>query len=325
MRILAVDDEPFILELMPLLAAKVGFPHVTVATSGRMALDLVAGSKVGFDCFVLDINMPEMDGIELCSKLRQLPLYRTAPVIMLTAMSERDFMDRAFKAGATDFATKPFDIAELGVRLRVAQELIRVRQIAEGALAARNGVGAAPLPGNRLDLSDTISIDWVRDVVDFSSLKNYLAQCSRAGISASQIIAVKIDRIEDIHLRSSADEFAYAITDVAHAIDDKLRTEGCIMSYIGNGFFVIVSNSASPLSSSEVEADVQLLLDERNAQYDNGEPMDLEVSVGNAIQPNFGESANFQRSIGRAIARAESRQAEKQNRRPSVNIRAPLR
>ncbi|MDB5661059.1 MAG: srrA, partial [Cypionkella sp.] len=63
MRILAVDDDPCILELMPLLVAISGFPDVTTAPSGQRALDALANSDDSFDCLLLDINMPGMDGV----------------------------------------------------------------------------------------------------------------------------------------------------------------------------------------------------------------------------------------------------------------------
>jgi DNA-binding response OmpR family regulator len=124
MKILTVDDDAFIRELLPLIAAKAGFPDVTTVSSGQLAMETLTKVDTAFDCMLLDINMPGMNGIELCGRIRQMDAYGKTPIIMLTAMSERDYMDDAFKAGATDYATKPFDINELGARLRVAQELV---------------------------------------------------------------------------------------------------------------------------------------------------------------------------------------------------------
>jgi CheY-like chemotaxis protein len=321
MRILAVDDEPYILELMPLLAARVGFPQVTTASSGRLALEALADSGDGFDCLILDINMPEMDGIELCGRVRQIEAYRTTPIIMLTAMSERDYMDNAFKAGATDYATKPFDINELGARLRVAQELVLARRAAQAASGPNAAAGLAGGQPQGPALSDPMAIEGVGSFVDFFALKNYLTQSSRAGLAASQVIAVKIDGIEQIHSRSSAGEFAYALREVADAISEVMRTRGAMISHAGNGLFVIVSNSAAALSAVQIEADVQHLLDEKCSEYDNGDPMDIEVSIGNPIQPNAGDPVDAPRSVERAIARAESRSATKRDAPRGVSIR----
>lgn len=321
MRILAVDDDSYILELMPMLAAKVGFPDVTTVSSGWLALEALLHGEAIFECLILDINMPEMDGIELCGRVRQIPSYRKTPIIMLTAMSERDSMDAAFKAGATDYATKPFDINELGARLRVAHELVMARRAAEVAQASRATFGPAMTQTHGFDLSEAMTVEGVNNLVDFDSFKNYLKQISRAGLAALQVIAVKIDRIEEIYDRTRTDEFTYALREVAHAVNDALLTKGGLISYAGQGMFVVVSNSAAPLSSSEIEADVQHLLDEKNSEYDNGTPMDLEVSIGNPIQPNIGDVADIPGSVERAIARAENRSEAKRGQPRAVNIR----
>lgn len=321
MRILTVDDDPCILELMPLLAAKSGFPDVTTASSGQLALDALANGDACFDCLLLDINMPGMDGIELCERVRLLEAYRMTPIIMLTAMSERDYIDSAFKAGATDYATKPFDINELGARLRVAQELVITRRAAEMAKNSQAASGGAINQTHGFDLSEAIRIDGVRALVDFGSLKNYLKQISRAGLAASHVVAVKVDRIEALYARATAEEFTYALREVADAVDEMLRTRGGLISYAGNGIFVVVSNSAAPLSPNEIEAEVQHLLDGKNSEYDCGAALDLEVSIGSPIQPNFSDVADVPKSVERAIARAETRSLTKPDRPPTVNIR----
>lgn len=321
MKILAVDDDPCILELMPLLAAKSGFPNVTTASSGQLALDTLANGDASFDCLLLDINMPGMDGIELCKRVRRLEAYRTTPIIMLTAMSEREYIDRAFKAGATDYATKPFDISELGARLRVAQELVIARREAEMAKDSQAASGSAINQMHGFDLSEVIRIEGAQALVDFVSLKNYLKQISGAGLAASHVIAVKVDRIEEFYARATTEEFTYALHEVAYAINEVLRTIGGLISYAGNGIFVVVSNSAAPLSSSEIESEVQHLLDEKNSEYDCGAPLDIEVSVGNPIQPNFSDVADMPKSVERAIARAETRSLTKPDRPLTVNIR----
>jgi len=320
-RILAVDDEPYILELMPMLVARVGFPEVTTASSGALALEALLDKQAAFDCFVLDINMPGMDGIELCSRIRQIPSYRKTPIIMLTAMSERDFMDAAFKAGATDYVTKPFDIHELGARLRVAQELVLARRASDAAQISREASGHAMDRTHPFDLSEPIVLDGVDKLIDFDSFRNYLQQLSRAGLAASQLIAVKTDRIGEIYDRAGTDEFLYTLGEVASAITETLRTKGCLISYAGQGVFVVVSNSAAPLSATDIESAVQDLLDTKNSEYDTGNPMDLEVSMGSPIQPSFGDLADVPKSVERVIARAESRSEAKREQPRAANIR----
>ncbi|WP_157706110.1 response regulator [Roseovarius faecimaris] len=88
------------------------------APSVRDAIDLLArpeGKK--FDCFLMDIQMPGTDGIEFCKYLRNRSDYKRSLILMLTAMSEKSYLDRAFAAGADDYITKPFEIGDLRERL----------------------------------------------------------------------------------------------------------------------------------------------------------------------------------------------------------------
>ena len=321
MKILAVDDDPYILELMPLLGAKLGFPDITTARSGEIALEALESHKQPFDCLILDINMPAMDGIELCRQVRQVAKYRQTPIVMLTAMSERHFMDAAFKAGATDYATKPFDISELGARLRIAQELVVARRAVEEAEVRQLTSGERGAQANRLDLFDHGAVEGVAELVEFESLKNYLKQSSRAGLAASQVIAVKVDRVKELYDRASAEEFKYALAGVGRAIVDATRTIGSLIAYAGNGVFIIVSNVAAPLASSDIESDIQILLDEANAEYDSGAPMDIEVSIGNPLHTIFGDVSDVPASVERAIARAESRSMARPDQPRPVHIR----
>ena len=176
-------------------------------------------------------------------------------------MSEKDYLDAAFKAGATDYATKPFDIIELGARLRQAQELVRARR---GAVAeAMDGTSIYPAATDMtiFDLADTIQIEGATDLIDYLALGNYLAQKSRAGLAASQVIAVKIDQIDAIYARASAGERNYALAEVADAVKEALRTDGYLMAYAGHGVFVAHQEGAEGLTQDfrPASGNIQLL------------------------------------------------------------------
>lgn len=321
MRILAVDDDPSILELLPLIAARAGFPDVTTMPSADLALDALEDSNETFDCLMLDIQMPGMDGIDLCRHVRAMPAYAKAPIIMLTAMTEKDYIDRAFRAGATDYATKPFDITELGARLRMAKELVTAQHAAAAARAAAQPRASSICGNHPFDLSDAVMVKGVKDVVDCTALTNYLAQLSRAGLVGTQVIAITIDQIESIYVRASTDEFHYALAEVADAASHMLSAAGHLMAYFGNGTFIVVSNKASMDPSLDLETDIQHLLDEKNTEYDNGDPLDIEISIGNPIRPNTSKTQGAMKTIDRAIARAENRKQRKRGQPRPINIR----
>ncbi len=120
-RILVVDDEPSILELVKIALETLESYEVTVASNASDAIEVVKTAEKLFDCFLLDIQMPYIDGIDLLRELRGVPVYRETPVLMLTAMSDRKYIDDAFLEGATDYVSKPFDFLELGYRIKSAQ------------------------------------------------------------------------------------------------------------------------------------------------------------------------------------------------------------
>jgi CheY-like chemotaxis protein len=79
--------------------------------------------------------MPGMDGIELCGQIRALDSYKDAPIIMNTAVADRDYIDAAFAAGATDYLTKPVDEVEVKARLGVIEKLVTERLRSQIALS----------------------------------------------------------------------------------------------------------------------------------------------------------------------------------------------
>lgn len=321
MKILAVDDDSFILELLTMLVARAGFTDISTASSGEIAFDMLNDGNVVFDCLLLDISMPGMDGIELCGLARAIPAYSETPIIMLTAMTEKNYIDRAFRAGATDYANKPFDLVELHARLRMTEELIVARQEAASSSMKTDGPQSDDAHRHPFDLSDEVRIEAVENLIEYTPLKNYLTQLSRAGVASSQVVAIKIDRIEAIYARASAEEFIYALSEASDAISGALRTSNYMMAYAGNGTFVVVTGKATLESSNGLETEIQNLLDERDPEYDNGDPLDIEIAIGNPIRPSTSKTQRIRKTFDRAIARAENRVVRKQNEPRPPNIR----
>ena len=113
-RILVVDDEPNILAtLAPLLRAR-GY-EVLTAMTGRAALEAV--DRDAPDLVVLDLGLPDLDGVEVCSQIRES---HSTPIVVLSARGAENDKVRALDAGADDYVTKPFGTEELLARVRVA-------------------------------------------------------------------------------------------------------------------------------------------------------------------------------------------------------------
>ncbi|MCP2335866.1 response regulator [Actinomadura rupiterrae] len=113
-RVLVVDDEPQIVRALRINLKARGY-EVDAAPDGRAALDLAARRHP--DVILLDLGLPDMDGTEVIKGLRG---WLTVPIIVLSARQESDDKVEALDAGADDYVTKPFGMAELLARLRAA-------------------------------------------------------------------------------------------------------------------------------------------------------------------------------------------------------------
>jgi len=120
--VLVVDDLPANVQLLGQMLSHEGY-EVMPATSGDQALAR-ARARVP-DLVLLDLLMPDMDGVEVCRQLRADPQLADVPVIFLTAATERDLLVRAFETGAVDYLTKPFVAEELLARVRTHVNLKR--------------------------------------------------------------------------------------------------------------------------------------------------------------------------------------------------------
>lgn len=112
MRILVVDDEKTLVKGMKFNLENEGY-EVECAYDGAAAVELAREGR--FDLLILDVMMPEMDGLEACVKIRE---FSNVPIIMLTAKSEDADKLMGFESGADDYLTKPFNILELKARVR---------------------------------------------------------------------------------------------------------------------------------------------------------------------------------------------------------------
>jgi two-component system, chemotaxis family, chemotaxis protein CheY len=109
-KLLVVDDSASMRQLVSFTIRDAGY-DVLVAESGMDALAKLSTGKV--DMVITDLNMPDMDGIELIKKLRAMPDYRFAPIVMLTTESQEAQKQEGRRAGASGWIVKPFSPEQL--------------------------------------------------------------------------------------------------------------------------------------------------------------------------------------------------------------------
>lgn len=134
-KILIVEDEPDILQLVKLYLEKEGFRTAT-AVNGAQALKKVKEDKP--DLVVLDLMLPEIDGLEVCKRLRSVPDTAMLPIIMLTAKAEESDTVIGLELGADDYVAKPFSPKALVARIKALLRRLE-RTPAEGTGLYRYG------------------------------------------------------------------------------------------------------------------------------------------------------------------------------------------
>jgi sigma-B regulation protein RsbU (phosphoserine phosphatase) len=126
--VLIADDDRIARRMLGLLLGNKGFT-LEYAETGADALNRARALKP--DLLLLDVNMPDLDGFEICKALRADPAVAEMPIIMITALTDRDARLRGIEAGADDFISKPFDKVELAARVTTVLRLNRYRRVQE--------------------------------------------------------------------------------------------------------------------------------------------------------------------------------------------------
>ncbi len=121
--ILAVDDDPDALLILDRLLCRNGY-RVHTANGGRAALDVLHERRI--DVVVLDVMMPDLDGLGVCAVLREDERTRGIPIILLTASSDTDTRAAAMALGVSEFVSKPVNTRDLLARIRAQLHQLRL-------------------------------------------------------------------------------------------------------------------------------------------------------------------------------------------------------
>jgi DNA-binding response OmpR family regulator len=114
-RVLVVDDEPNIVMSLRFLMEREGF-EVEVAPTGEAALEALDRGPA--DLVLLDVMIPELDGFEVCQRIRGNPLWAGTKIVMLTAKGREVERDKGLALGADEYVTKPFSTRDLVAQVK---------------------------------------------------------------------------------------------------------------------------------------------------------------------------------------------------------------
>jgi PleD family two-component response regulator len=242
MRILVVDDSEDGRDIAEAMLRAAGYDDVTTAASAADAYRFLAiGGKAtqepsSVDLVLLDILMPEIDGIEACARIREDPRYSDIPIIMVTFLADTGSLANAFVAGATDYITKPVSRVELLARVRSALKL--------KAELDRRKARELELTQSMSAWKDRRPADWIEDTTGLfvsEVAEAYLtAAANFLGDSDASVIALAVDGL-DVYRETHGDVAAGRILEqVSRAVRATKSTVGAIAAAYRNGTMVLI-------------------------------------------------------------------------------------
>jgi len=325
MRILAVDDDPVILDILGEVLGTFGYSDITFASSGHEGLAILQDDQLGFDTLLFDIQMPGMDGITLTKLTRQIYRYRDVPILMLTVMSDKIYIDRAFQAGATDYVTKPFETYELRSRMSTANRVAEGQKKLNDLAKSLRDIGQQE---RHITLEDAHSVQDIDCMIPLPAFHNYLKQLGRGSLFSSSLIAFKIENIQRLNDSMTDFEYICALTDTADAITSALPFGQFLMAHGGNGTFICVAEGVSSDLLEPLPTDIAHAIEEIDPCYGDGRPLMLSVLVGEPIPLRFRGRDSINRAITDAVSRVEREPlavasfGEKKQKMPSIRMSA---
>ncbi|MFN3722521.1 MAG: PleD family two-component system response regulator [Paracoccaceae bacterium] len=300
MRYLAVDDDPAFHFVLTKMMCQLGYEPPVCLTSATDALERLANPNERFDAILLDIQMPVMDGIEACQHIRALAHHSDTPIMMITTMVGREYVDQAFSVGATDYLTKPINRIELQARLGMLDRLVQEHNLARTLQFAMDSMD--DVPGMQFAFEDAVGLPKCGSLIDYLALENHLLTLSRLKLHTHTAVAFQVVGGASLFRRVNRMEFLDCMADVGSAIAACMKRQSFLLAYAGSGEFVCILNRAQPVDTMEIEHELGSELMAYDPVYESlGLPL-LEVRVGATVNSGLFSPSAVKTMLGRARA-----------------------
>ena len=288
MKILAVDDDESMLELIDHSLSISAHHTVTTALSAAQALEKIEVADGEFDCFLVDIQMPKVDGIDLTRLIRRTAGYERKPVVMLTAMHEKPYLDMAFQAGATDYITKPFNFRELRSRIFEAGKMSNeAKQILSEDIS---GHSVSWVRGELIhDCAGTLfDRERFHTFLPYAEFENYAQETARVFMQnrtklrngGPSVIGLKLACPKNSDEESPKEEIDTFLANVVQTANAVFGTGLNSVSYCRNGTFLCLLAKHQHESSGSIEREMNVFLQSR---LTNARDSGLQLFVGNQV------------------------------------------
>jgi CheY-like chemotaxis protein len=309
MKILAVDDDPVFQDILIEALRVIGQEDITKAGSAAAALAILRSPHHAYDCILLDIQMPDMDGVSLCRVLRNLPEYRRVPIVMITSQSAKRYIDDAFAAGATDYVTKPLDRLDLKARIGMVARLVEERHELE--LLTRQASQRNDTLEMQLDFDSPILVPGFDRGIEMLALENYLLTLGKKGLLSLSAFGIHIENAGLIFSKVSRAGFVDMLGDVASAIADAIKMDDVHIAYAGEGNFVGLTSKELAAPPQEMSGMIEMGLADFESFYSSERLPLPRVSVGPLVKSPFFALGSPTRILDRAISLAKSSREKK--------------
>lgn len=250
--LLIIDDIPDNIRLLSNILTVHGY-QVRKALSGKMALRAIDASQP--DLILLDINMPEMNGYEVCKKLKSNPDTEKIPIIFLSAVTETLDKVKAFNLGGVDYITKPFQVEEVLVRIKnqltiqiQKKQLLAQNLELQKEIEKRKKVEKSLLLANK-ELERLAIIDGLTKVANRRRFDEYLKeewQRMRREKLPLSLILCDIDYFKfynDSYGHQAGDSCLYQVAQIL--ISCTRRSSDLLARYGGEEFVMVLPNTSS--------------------------------------------------------------------------------
>ncbi|MEA5448575.1 EAL domain-containing protein [Leptolyngbya sp. CCNP1308] len=249
--ILIVDDDPNNFDVIEALLDAQGYQlhYISTGEAAIAALDYLAP-----DLILLDVMMPGLDGFEVCQRIKSSPAWATVPVIMVTALSEKQDLARCFSAGADDFISKPINRLELIARVR-SMLLLREQY---RQLETFNAQLETKVLERTAQLQTIISRDALTQLPSRAALNQTLTELLQTENSAFAVIYIDCDQFKLIN-----GSFGYTLSNqLLKAIAERLQQlvpSGDLLACLGGNEFCILLRQTSDIE--RIKLLIQTILD----------------------------------------------------------------
>lgn len=285
-RIIIVDDEPEDNALIcSAILQEAGYKNIEFAESVDILINLlnesVAPQEKDIDLILMDVHMPEKDGIEGIYQVKQYELFNDIPIVMLSASQDKQLLKKAFEAGALDYITKPADATELQARvgsaLRLNEEL-KQRKIWEKELLAMTRT----LMDNNAKLEQASFLDPVTGLLNRKAFDKRLkedwihAYVQKADIS---LILVQVNDFQQFNEQKGAVQGDACLVQIADALQQFVKERG-LLARFGGTIFALLYPTYSQDEIAPLVNEIPKAIAELAIEFDGDETGFITVAAG---------------------------------------------